>query len=210
MKSRLMVFYLRGMILLKSRNNHKNKVAHLATLGGLFLLIQSCSTNIQLSSKFCEGEGLWNSKSENLDRRGLEGEQVFKEKEYFVFAGVGVKDLSYEELLEDLDVKCEEIKTFRLTTYSTWFESILSVIPLFRFRSLRVSGTFLKSDDAKLVESLNRERQDTSEKDTPKYIEDNTEGNSLLNTSEESGFPSELIDGNTSEETEYSEDDFEE
>lgn len=161
----------------------------------LILLLNGCSTNIEINSKFCQGDGVWISRENDLEDRNLKGEQVFRDKDYFVFAGVGVKELAYEEVLEDLEIECGEIKTIRVTTYSTWFESILSFIPLFRFRSILVSGSYLKKDDADLVNSITKERGE----------DDQAEGESSVNE-----IPDALLDGSNASEEEYTEDDFEE
>lgn len=162
----------------------------------LLFILNGCSTNIELNSKFCQGDGLWISRQNDLEERNLKGEQVFRDKDYFVFAGVGVKELAYEEILEDLEIECGEIKTIRVTTYSTWFESILSFIPLFRFRSILVSGSYLKKDDANLVNSITKERGEESESDK--------DSNSI------NEIPDAILDGSNAAEEEYTEDDFEE
>lgn len=134
-----------------------------------------CSTNIEVNSKFCQGSGEWVSGRLILEKRNEVGEQLFIDQETFVFAGVGVKDLTYEELLEELNISCDEIKTFRLTTYSTWFESVLSIVPLFRFRSILVSGSYLKKEDANLMKNITEERSELDESaatDAPDKVEE--------------------------------------
>ena len=80
------------------------------------MVLASCSTNIEVNSRFCGGNGEWIPMRYDLERRNSFGEQTFANQETFVFAGVGVKKLGYDELLESLKVRCDEIKTFRLTT----------------------------------------------------------------------------------------------
>jgi hypothetical protein len=172
-----------------------NLLKYLITSLALFNVI-GCSTNIEVNSKFCQGTGEWIPMRFNLEERNTAGEQLFVDQETFVFGGVGVKQLTYEELIEELNIGCDEIKTFRLTTYSTWFESVLSFIPLFRFRSILVSGSYLKNEDASLVKKINEERSNTEESaaiDSP--IEE---------------VPDALMDAGTMGEEEFGDDDFEE
>lgn len=160
--------------------------------------LMGCSTNIEVNSKFCQGDGQWVSGRFDLEKRNLAGEQLFVDQETFVFAGVGVKDLSYEELLEEIGVQCSEIKTFRLTTYSTWFETILSIVPLFRFRSVLASGSYLKNEDANLMKNINEERSNVDESaavDAPLNEED---------------IPDALLEDAGASTQEFSDDDFEE
>lgn len=156
----------------------------------------SCSTNIEVNSRFCQGNGEWVPMRYDLEERNTAGEQLFVDQETFVFGGVGVKELTYEELLEELKIGCDEIKTFRLTTYSTWFESILSFIPLFRFRSILVSGSYLKKEDASLVQKINQERANTEE--------------SAAVDAEIEEVPEALMEDSSMSQEEFSDDDFDE
>ncbi|MGB0454299.1 MAG: hypothetical protein ACPGJV_11365 [Bacteriovoracaceae bacterium] len=181
----------------------------------LLFALTSCSTDITIVPIYCDTDGKWINIPENytIDSKKTDNEvkdryilqnqyDLAIEKDLLVWGGVGTKKMSFEEVFEYEKIKCNDIQTFQVTTYSTWFESALSIIPLLRVRSLRIRASYQRKEDKELYEKIDQERSTTP---TP-----SEEAIDNVQAEEETDADIEAILDGSDEDTEYSEDDFEE